>query len=451
MHALDERVDEIPEARLWLREVTNILLRWLGSSASAFNVNIAEVYSDLVNFGTAAMFIKPDIGPNMFVARPLTEIYLKENFDKQVDTVYRTVKLTARQAAQEWGDDAGANVIRMAREGGGKAMQMREYVHAVFPREDRDPDLPNAANMPFASVYVDVDGGAIVSEGGFTDMPYVTPRWRKYTGEIYGRGPGMVALPEALMLNSMQQAVLIAMETSVNPPLQIPHNSFLSPLKVQPGGFNYRAPGSTEKVEPLFVPHELNSAQFQIDKRAENIRQMFFGDLLGLPMMSRMTAEEVSQRRSDRMQLLSPVHFRLESELLSPVVRRTYNMLLRAGRLPELPEELRGEQFDVEYTSPLALAQRASESGNMQRAISMVAPYAQADPGVLQNYDTDYIARKVWNMHNNDPRGLRPEEEVESDRQRQAQQQQAAVDSENAVAASTAVRNASSVLGRVGG
>jgi hypothetical protein len=302
-------------------------------------------------------------------------------------------------------------------------------------------------NMAWTSVYIDVQEEIMVSEGGFKDLPYITPRWRKYTGEIYGRGPGMVALPEALMLNSMQQSVLIGLETSINPPLQIPHDGFLSPPNVSPGGFNYRMPGTNEKVEPLFIPHDLRAADLQLDKRAENIRLMFFGDLLGLPLLGRMTTEEVNQRRSDRMQLLSPVHFRLESELLSPVVIRTFNGLNRAGMIPDRPELLQGQGLEVEYTSPLALAQRASEAGNMSRAFSIVAPYAESDPSILENYDRDYIARKAWNMNNNDPKGLRSEQEVAADRQLRAQQQSDAQNAATAAQASTAAKNLGVTLG----
>jgi hypothetical protein len=258
----------------------------------------------------------------------------------------------------------------------------------------------------------------------------------------------MVALPEALVLNTMQQQVLIGLQMGIQPPLQIPYDGFLSPLKAQPNAFNYRQPG-TDKVEPLFIPRDINSAQLELGKRAENIRLMFFADLLGLPLVDRMTTQEVAQRRSDRMQLLSPVHFRLESELLSPVVLRTFAMATRAGMFDEIPPELEGEEFEVEYTSPLALAQRASEAGNIQRAFSLISPLAEQDPTILENFDRDYIARKAWNMNNNDPLGLRRLEDVQQERAARAEQASDAQDAATASQASQAVRNVSDIAGRI--
>lgn len=165
--------------------------------------------------------------------------------------------------------------------------------------------------------------------------------------------------------------------------------------------------------------------------------------------MNQMTTKKISQKRNDRIQLLSPIHFKLESELLSPIIRQTYNILLRTNKLPELPKKLHNEQFNVKYTSPLALTQQTSESKNIQQTISMITPYAQTDPNILQNYNTNYITQKIWNMHNNNPHGLRPKKKIESDRQQQAQQQQTTINSKNTMTTSTTIHNTSSILGQI--
>jgi hypothetical protein len=97
-------------------------------------------------------------------------------------------------------------------------------------------------------------------------------------------------------------------------------------------------------------------------------------------------------------------------------------MLARAGRLPEAPAEVEeGEPIQVEYTSPMALAQRASEASGIQQAVNLLAPFAQVDPTILDRIDRDAVAEKAWLMFNNDPRLLRPKAEVQEERrQRQA-------------------------------
>ena len=441
LHHPDEDIDRQPPVRKWMRTATTTLLKWIGSAKSGFNVNIAEVYADLVTFGTAAMFIKEELEDNAFIARPLSEIFLRENDEQMVDAVYRLIKLTARQAVQRWGPMVGPKVLEMAMKGGADASRAREYIHAVYHRDEVREDIPSPENKPWASLYVDRELKMTVSVSGFNRMPYVTPRWRKYTGEIYGRGPGMVAMPEAMMMNSMQRSVLIAAEKAIDPPLAIPYDGFISPLKTQPGGLNYKQPGSSEDVQPIVAPRDFRAADLQLEKREEKIRLMFLQDMLSLPMQDRMTAEEVAQRRTDRMQLMSPVLFRLESELLSPIVERSFEMLDRHRKFPEKPGELAGSVPDIEYVSPLALAQRASESGNIQRALSVLMPFIQGDPRVLQNFDTDFLARKMWLMHNNDPAALRAEDDVVQIREQQAQAEQAAQAAATAVDAGRAAKD----------
>lgn len=53
---------------------------------------------------------------------------------------------------------------------------MHKYIHTVFPQKNRDPDLPNTTNIPFASIYINMDNKTIISKNKFTNIPYVTPK-----------------------------------------------------------------------------------------------------------------------------------------------------------------------------------------------------------------------------------------------------------------------------------
>ena len=60
-------------------------------------------------------------------------------------------------------------------------------------------------NMAFASYYIDMESKKLMSESGFEEMPYIVPRFLKATGEVMGRSPAMVALPDVKMLNLMSK------------------------------------------------------------------------------------------------------------------------------------------------------------------------------------------------------------------------------------------------------
>ena len=51
--------------------------------------------------------------------------------------------------------------------------------------------------------------------------------------------------------------------------------------------------------------------------------------------------------------------------------------------------------MDIEYTRPLARAQRMTEADSMNRWVSNLAPLAQLKPDILDNVDFDQFAREL--------------------------------------------------------
>jgi hypothetical protein len=86
----------------------------------------------------------------------------------------RKFRYTARQAAQEWGEDAGKDVLRAAEKEPDRPFA---FLHAVMPRADRDPERPGAKGKPILSAYVNLEERTLVAEGGYDELPYQVPRW----------------------------------------------------------------------------------------------------------------------------------------------------------------------------------------------------------------------------------------------------------------------------------
>ena len=110
-----------------------------------------------------------------------------------------------------------------------------------------------------------------------------------------------------------------------------------------------------------------------------------------------MTATEVQVRYELMQRLLGPTLGRLQNDFLDPLVSRTFRILMRAGQLPEIPDELRqvGGEMDIEYTGPLARAQRMTEADSMTRWVNNLAPLAQIKPDILDNVDFDKFATEL--------------------------------------------------------
>jgi hypothetical protein len=97
--------------------------------------------------------------------------------------------------------------------------------------------------------------------------------------------------------------------------------------------------------------------------------------------------------------------------------------MLRAGVIPPAPASLRGQEYVIEYTSPLAKAQRAADLNSMSNFLGMVGQMASFVPTVLDKLNSDDIVDRQADMHNVPPSIVRSPEEVAVIRQQRAQQQ----------------------------
>ena len=427
---------ESRDVKLWLKDTERKIRAAL--NFSNFNSQIHELYLDLGAFGTACMYEEEDPARMVrFDTRPIAEIYIAENALGIVDTVFRKFEMTARQAYQRWGDKVSEPIKKALEKN--KPDEKFEFVHAVFPREDYHPRKADAKNMPWASVYVELSTKHLISEGGYHEFPYFVPRWLKSSSEVYGRSPAMTALPDIKMVNEMARTIIKAAQKVVDPPVVLPHDGFLLPLKLTPGGINYRtSPNPNDRVEPLITGADIPVGLNYKETRRQAIREAFFVDLFLLlaQRKAEMTATEVLERVEEKMVILGPTLGRLMAELLNPIITRTFNILSRRGVIAPPPPELEGQEYIIEYVSPLARAQRAAEVGAINRLFLTVLPLIQLQPTVLDNIDGDRVVKHVADAIGAPPEILRSDREVQQMRQErinQLQQQQLAEGIERAV------------------
>src|SRR5690606_17144306 len=109
----------------------------------------------------------------------------------------------------------------------------------VYPREEREWDKKNPDNMPWASVYFEREEAHELEVSGFTEFPYLVPRWGKYAGEVYGRSPGMVALPDVKMLQAMTLTKIKLLEKNADPVRWLRDDGMRGSARAVPGGINY--------------------------------------------------------------------------------------------------------------------------------------------------------------------------------------------------------------------
>ena len=406
------------EAKEWLESATEVM--YSAFNQSNFQQEIFELYHDLITFGTAAMFIEEDDEDNIkFSTRHINEMYISENDKGKIDTVFRKFKISARAAIQKFGS-VSTNIAVIAKK---DPYEEVEILHAVYPREDFNPKKQDKENMKFESVYLDADSGDELSVSGFREFPFVVPRYLKASHEIYGRSPAMTALPDVKMLNEMSKTIIKSAQKQVDPPLLVPDDGFMLPVRTVPGGLNFYRAGTRDRIEPLNIGANNTLGLNMEEQRRNSIRNAFYVNQLMMQDGPQMTATEVIQRNEEKMRLLGPVLGRLQSELLKPLIDRAFAILMRRNLFAQAPDFLSGQEIEIEYVSPLAKAQKSTELQSIMRAIEIMGSLSNVAP-VFDHINMDKLVRHLTSIVGVPQKILKPQAELNAERQQAAQQQE---------------------------
>ena len=410
------------DVREWLQSSSTSMMR--AFNQSNFETEIHEMYVDLVVFGTGCMFVEMNDGILRFSTRHISEFYIQENQFGLVDTVFRKYKSPVRQVIQRFGFDNVSEYLKKTFEK--TPDEEVEMLHVVLPRMERNPDKKDNQNMPFASIYIDMKTQTILSIGGFEEFPYIVPRFLKATGEIMGRSPAMTALPDVKMLNLMSKTIIQAAQKQIDPPLLVPDDGFILPVRTQPGGLNFFRAGTRDTIQPLNTGANIPIGLSMEEQRRQAIRSAFYVDQLLSGATPNMTATEVVQRQEERMRVIGPVLGRLMNEMLRPLIDRVFALMLRNNMLSIPPESLQGRDVDIEYVSPLARVQKSSSLNSTMKALEILLPLSQSLP-VGDHLDADGLVRHVTDSLGVPKSTLRSSSEIQNIREQRAQAAQAAL------------------------
>jgi hypothetical protein len=427
----DERINEIHSIIMWLQDCTNRMHAAI--QQSNFASEVLEVYLDLGALGTGALLMEERpmefgrFSGMQFRACNIGEYLIDEDSEGFVDTVYRTIPLTARQIVQKWPGKASLATVREAEQ---RPDTMMTVLHAVQPRQGNIG--LSSKTYPFASFYIEIKDKHLLSEGGFHENPYAVPRWTKVSYEKYGRGPGFTALPDVKVLNKVKELSLKTWGKVLDPPMAIQHDGIVGSLRLTPGGINYTRGLPREVMEQMRIDARFDISQIKEEELRGSIRNIFWSNQLELQQGPQMTAQEVMVRYEMMQRLLGPTLGRLEAELLNPVIKRTFGIMMRAGAFLPPPPELdqyigEGGVLDIEYESPIARAQRSGDATAIQSVFEFVAPMMEMQPEILDNFDMDKIVRVLSDVRALPHKVLRAQEDVEAMRaERQAQEEKIA-------------------------
>jgi hypothetical protein len=351
---------------------------------SNFSVEMHQCYLDLVVGGTAALYFEEaepgSFSAFKFSAVPLADIMLEEGENGYLDGSFRQMKLTLQQIRDRY--PAAEIPADIASEG----MRDPQARFAVL-----ESILPDGGAYDYTAIVTEKGKPAELASGKFSTSPCIAFRWMKSPGEIYGRSPVMKALPDIKTANKVVELILKNASIAVTGIWQADDDGVLNPANIElvPGAIIPKAVGS-EGLKPLEMPARFDVSQLVIDDLRARIRHALLIDKLGQISGKRMTATEVAERSGEMALLLGATYGRLQSELLTPMIRRAYSILRRRGEIADIA--LDGRFVTLDYRSPLA---RAQAQRNIQNTLSWLTSVQAMGAMAVATVDVPAAARYI--------------------------------------------------------
>lgn len=358
--------------------------------ASNFMLQLNETLSSLIGFGTGNLFSEWKLGLN-FKDWDVSFYVIRQSSSGLVDTVIMKFPLTARQAVQEFGDNAGAKVIEDSKNPERESEEY-DFIHRIGPRGERNRNFTDNLNMPIESIFVNVKEQSTVEEGGFPEMPNAVARWKKSSNEVWGRGQGTVALSITKELQQMHADFVECGNKWNNPPRQSLAGAVEGRVDVRPGANNIVTQVDAIKALDQGIRGNFPITKDMLEFTQGIVHRIFFVDVFA-PLENlkgdRRTTLEIRERITQTVKKLASPLYRLQSELFTPVIERSVLLLIRNGVIPQPPPELIGQNFGIEYLSIFALALRDQQTVAFQQFASMVTELNPVFPGAKDTLNMD--------------------------------------------------------------
>lgn len=348
----DEESAEIREHKEWLQHVDQEVLKALMDSNMAEEIHEAIVDAGYAN--RCVVFLREGRKKSLFFdCRSPFEYVFYGDADGDPDTAIAKVTRTAREWDKEFDGKAGKVVAEaMKNEEFEKEI---EFLHAVFPRTKRNPNIPGALNMPFAEVYAETSEKEVVFEAGFNRFPFLAMGVIKPIS-----GPAQKSITEILQLNSMDRSVMRGAEKRIDPPLAVQDKSNVGPIRNGPSSVTYFDIINGERPPMVATPVGDPGLAVDLMQRKESIVDHHFcrAAFEMEEIRSGVTLGERQMRKLEKARVMEPFFSRFFGRIPHPMLLIVFDILYRKGAIRPAPESMGGDALEVVLTGPLVRAMK---------------------------------------------------------------------------------------------
>jgi len=416
---------------------------------SNFYRAMAWVYGEWPAFGTAAILIEEDEADVVrYVPWGIGSYSIAQDSRGDVNAVSRRFPMTLRQIVERFASEQtarGTQVLmdrlperlRQAVKSG--TMWEHDYWirQLICPNDWYRADSDSPSEYAYASVFweesaseTDANEGLLAREG-YREWPMMVFRWETVAGDPWGTdSPGILTLPSNKSSQQMESDKLFGIEKLVKPPIVGP--SDMGALNMLPAGRNAIAgltrPGMVaplHTVEPVGITVIRES---QGELREQMMAQWFTRLMLSFTanqdQARQKTAREVEEVSQEKYLVLARV-VEAAGRTLKAGSEREFAIMERRGLLPAIPQELEGQNLDIEFTSMFASAQRALGLNELRSFGGYVVEIANAsgNPANLDKLDMDQLFDEIGLRGSLPPRVIRSDADVAKIRRTRAEAQ----------------------------
>jgi hypothetical protein len=364
----------------------------------------------LMDWGIASGFLLPEKGdatdPLRFRCLPLTEAIPDTGPFDTIDANFRPRTVLAGDLTVLW---PGANLTEELR---AMAQNRPDEKVEIIEGAERDWKVKGTETWRFKCVATKQNHELVSGTyGGWGSKPFIDFHFMRVAGEVLGRGPVMLALPDIKTLNLTKELILENGDLAISGAYQYDDDGVVNPdtVTIEPRSLIPRAPGS-KGLEAIKSASNFDVGELIVKDLQSGIRMVILGDDLGPVKNSPMSATEVLERTSNRARRRAGPYTRLITGLLFQTVRGTARILIDQGRI-KLPR-IDGRTVVFRPLSPITRAQAQDAVLRHDRWIELMnARFGQQMTGLTCKVE-DYA---VWlgNQLGVEPRLIRTRVERE--------------------------------------
>lgn len=346
--------DQADEVKGALDTVNDVVFQYI--HGSNFSSQMHEAVLDL-GVGTGAL--RFDYGdastPFRFTAIPLSKLEIDTGPFDTVDGIFWQRCLLPSQLLKAYpGSVLTTEQLEVIKAGGME--QPLHFIEAVWRDWDEGKETWKMV------VYSDTPRHVYreKTETGFGSNPFLVFRWSVASGEVWGRGPLMTALPAIKTANAVVEMVLQNAQLAIAGMYNVEDDGVVNidTLVIEPGLLVGHAAGS-KGMQPIAPAGNFDVSELVLGEMRTNIKRALYNEMLRDPEKTPPSATQVSYNYSDLAQRIGAALGRLQNELADPLVRRALRILRDKGyiKLPSLgPDMVR-----VRVVSPLVMNQNGQD------------------------------------------------------------------------------------------